>query len=126
MRKMYGIWFALLLVCLVPMVASAQNGATVQGGGSFMVQCPATTAFHPAPFAAGAAEPDYTGPQPLTSTLNGITFSPAANTDNQHAPYIGNGGQIINGPMEVPGGARISILGDPQGTGFAVHSRKAQ
>jgi predicted enzyme related to lactoylglutathione lyase len=34
-----------------------------------------------------------------------------------------NGGSIKNGPMEVPGGDRIAICADPQGTAFAVHSR---
>jgi hypothetical protein len=34
------------------------------------------------------------------------------------------GGQIISGPMEVPGGDWIAIGIDPQGGAFAVHSRK--
>ena len=34
-----------------------------------------------------------------------------------------NGGQIINGPMEVPGGDRIAQCMDPQGAAFAVHSK---
>jgi uncharacterized protein len=32
------------------------------------------------------------------------------------------GGKVMLGPMEVPGGARISIMTDPQGAAFAVHS----
>jgi predicted enzyme related to lactoylglutathione lyase len=32
------------------------------------------------------------------------------------------GGQVLNGPMEVPGGDRIAQLLDPQGAMFAVHS----
>jgi uncharacterized protein len=35
-----------------------------------------------------------------------------------------NGGQVINGPMEVPGGDMIAQALDPQGALFAVHSRK--
>jgi predicted enzyme related to lactoylglutathione lyase len=35
------------------------------------------------------------------------------------------GGQVINGPMEVPGGDRIAQCVDPQGAVFAVHSRPA-
>jgi predicted enzyme related to lactoylglutathione lyase len=35
------------------------------------------------------------------------------------------GGQIINGPMEVPGGGWITAGLDLQGAGFAVHSAKA-
>ncbi|MCI0433171.1 MAG: VOC family protein [Gemmatimonadetes bacterium] len=34
-----------------------------------------------------------------------------------------NGGQIANGPMEVPGGDRIVQCIDPQGAMFALHSR---
>ena len=33
------------------------------------------------------------------------------------------GGTIINGPMEVPGGDRVAAMMDPQGAGFAVHSK---
>ena len=34
-----------------------------------------------------------------------------------------NGGQVVNGPMEVPGGDRIAQCVDPQGAAFAVHSK---
>jgi predicted enzyme related to lactoylglutathione lyase len=34
------------------------------------------------------------------------------------------GGQVANGPMEVPGGDWIAVGIDPQGGAFAVHSRK--
>ena len=37
-----------------------------------------------------------------------------------------NGGQILNGPMEVPGGDRIVNAMDPQGAAFSLHERKAQ
>jgi predicted enzyme related to lactoylglutathione lyase len=36
-----------------------------------------------------------------------------------------NGGTVINGPMDVPGGDRIAQCLDPQGAMFAVHSKKA-
>ncbi|HEX2712553.1 MAG TPA: multicopper oxidase domain-containing protein [Candidatus Acidoferrales bacterium] len=48
-----------------------------------MVQCPDTTPFHPTPFAAGAAEPAYTGPQLLHETVGGVPLT-----------YVSNGGQI--------------------------------
>lgn len=35
------------------------------------------------------------------------------------------GGQILNGPMEVPGGDFIAQCLDPQGAAFALHSTKA-
>jgi predicted enzyme related to lactoylglutathione lyase len=36
-----------------------------------------------------------------------------------------NGGTILNGPMEVPGGDWIVNAMDPQGAAFALHARKA-
>jgi predicted enzyme related to lactoylglutathione lyase len=36
-----------------------------------------------------------------------------------------NGGQILNGPMDVPGGDRIINCMDPQGAAFSLHSKKA-
>ena len=37
-----------------------------------------------------------------------------------------NGGKILNGPMEVPGGDWIVNGMDPQGAAFSLHARKAQ
>lgn len=34
------------------------------------------------------------------------------------------GGQIVNGPMDVPGGDRIAQAKDPQGAMFALHESK--
>jgi len=36
-----------------------------------------------------------------------------------------NGGQILNGPMEVPGGDVIVNAMDPQGAAFSLHERKS-
>jgi len=35
-----------------------------------------------------------------------------------------NGGQVLNGPMEVPGGDWIVSGRDPQGAAFALHHKK--
>jgi predicted enzyme related to lactoylglutathione lyase len=32
------------------------------------------------------------------------------------------GGQVLNGPMEVPGGDRVAQCVDPQGVPFALHA----
>jgi uncharacterized protein len=37
-----------------------------------------------------------------------------------------NGGKILNGPMEVPGGDWVVNAMDPQGAAFALHARKSQ
>ncbi len=34
------------------------------------------------------------------------------------------GGQVLNGPMEVPGGDRVAQCMDPQGAAFALHAKK--
>lgn len=36
-----------------------------------------------------------------------------------------NGGTILNGPMEVPGGDRVVTAADPQGATFGLHSKNA-
>jgi uncharacterized protein len=41
------------------------------------------------------------------------------------ATATANGGKIVNGPMEVPGGDWIAVGIDPQGAMFAVHSLKS-
>jgi predicted enzyme related to lactoylglutathione lyase len=33
------------------------------------------------------------------------------------------GARVLNGPMQVPGGARIVQLMDPQGAAFSLHER---
>src|SRR6267378_3649535 len=55
MRKTYQICLPILLICLVPAVASAQ---------SFRAQCPTSTITHPDPNNTGvnSTEPAYTGP----------------------------------------------------------------
>jgi uncharacterized protein len=35
-----------------------------------------------------------------------------------------NGGRILNGPMDVPGGDRVVNAMDPQGAAFSLHARK--
>lgn len=35
-----------------------------------------------------------------------------------------NGGQVVNGPMEVPGGDRVVNCVDPQGAFFSLHAKK--
>jgi predicted enzyme related to lactoylglutathione lyase len=37
-----------------------------------------------------------------------------------------NGGQILNGPMEVPGGDWVVNAMDPQGAAFSLHAKNAQ
>jgi uncharacterized protein len=36
-----------------------------------------------------------------------------------------NGGRIVNGPIEVPGGDRVANGIHPQGAGFSLQAKKA-
>ena len=53
----------------------------------------------------------------------GIYFR-VPDVDAAVARVEGNGGKILNGPMEVPGGDRILNAMDPQGAAFSLHSKK--
>jgi uncharacterized protein len=50
-----------------------------------------------------------------------LTYIRVASADRAAAAAKAAGGQVINGPMEVPGGSRIAQILDPQGGAFAVH-----
>ena len=45
------------------------------------------------------------------------------NTQSRHCARAGDKEwcQVMNGPMDVPGGGRIAQLMDPQGAAFALH-----
>jgi predicted enzyme related to lactoylglutathione lyase len=46
------------------------------------------------------------------------------NIDTATERIKANGGRILNGPMEVPGGDWIVNGMDPQGAAFALHAKK--
>ena len=48
-----------------------------------------------------------------------------ADVDAAKATIEGNGGTILVGPMDVPGGGRILMALDPQGAAFALHQGAA-
>jgi predicted enzyme related to lactoylglutathione lyase len=54
----------------------------------------------------------------------GIYFS-VPDIDSAVERIKANGGTIMNGPMEVPGGDKIVNALDPQGAGFSLHAKKA-
>ncbi len=94
MKRLNQVLLPTLLVCSVPLVASAQ-ALVEQGGGSFRVQCPTATVRHPGGISTGGtgtvvnAHPEsqeaaYTGPQVRTATTSpdGHTFAELTLTDN--------------------------------------------
>jgi len=94
MRKPYQICLPILLVCLIPAVASAQAPGS-QGGGSFRVQCPTATLLHPGGTGTGnstpaSAEAAYSGP--ITRTA--ATDPSGRYTYNPPLTFTDNGGAI--------------------------------
>src|SRR6202140_2855361 len=72
MRKPYQICLPILLVCLVPAVASAQ---------SFRVQCPTSTITHPSALNNNNVEPPYAPPTVLTAPSATTFQAPSANVN---------------------------------------------
>jgi FtsP/CotA-like multicopper oxidase with cupredoxin domain len=90
MRKLYQVWLPILLVCLATVAAPAQNpvgNPKAQGGGSFMVQCPTSTVWHPGSSVLGydptRQEGSYNGPKTVNQTVNAVPLT-----------YTLNGGAI--------------------------------
>jgi hypothetical protein len=50
-----------------------------------------------------------------------LPYVQVADLDAAIARATSKGARVMNGPMEVPGGARIAQLTDPQGAAFALH-----
>jgi uncharacterized protein len=51
---------------------------------------------------------------------NWLSYAHVADADKAAEAIKSNGGRVVNGPMEVPGGSWIVMLLDPQGGAFAV------
>ncbi len=61
-------------------------------------------------------KPEHTMPP------NWMIYFKVASADETAERIKQLGGQILNGPMEVPGGDRVAQAMDPQGAAFGVHS----
>jgi len=59
---------------------------------------------------------------PEIPMANWLPYVHVKNADATAANAARNGGRVVNGPMEVPGGDRTAQILDPQGAIFAVHS----
>ena len=55
-----------------------------------------------------------------------LTYIRVASADRTAAAAEAAGGQVTQGPMDVPGGGRIAQILDPQGGAFAVHELAKQ
>jgi predicted enzyme related to lactoylglutathione lyase len=56
---------------------------------------------------------------------NWVIYFRVPDVDSAAERITANGGKIVNGPMEVPGGDRVVIATDPQGAAFGLHAKKA-
>jgi predicted enzyme related to lactoylglutathione lyase len=50
-----------------------------------------------------------------------LYYTQVADLDAAVGRAKAGGAKLLNGPMDVPGGARIAQLTDPQGAFFALH-----
>jgi predicted enzyme related to lactoylglutathione lyase len=64
----------------------------------------------------------YIKPQDMPGQPFWLPYCRVPSVDDSVAVIEKGGGKIMQPPMDVPGGGRISILMDPSGAGFALHS----
>jgi hypothetical protein len=62
-------------------------------------------------------------PDDMAAPTHWLHYIEVDSADAATERAIASAGKVILGPMEVPSGARISIMTDPQGAAFAVHSK---
>jgi predicted enzyme related to lactoylglutathione lyase len=65
----------------------------------------------------------FTMPDDMRMPPNWMQYIRVDSADAAAERVKANGGTVINGPMDVPGGDRIAQCMDPQGAAFAVHSK---
>jgi predicted enzyme related to lactoylglutathione lyase len=64
----------------------------------------------------------YTKPKDMPAPPNWLPYAMVADTRKAATEVTSAGGQVLIGPMEVPGGDLIIVGQDPQGAAFALHS----
>jgi predicted enzyme related to lactoylglutathione lyase len=64
----------------------------------------------------------YVKPQDMPAPPNWLSYAHVPDVDEAVATVEAGGGKIVQPPMEVPGGSRITVLMDPSGAAFALHS----
>ena len=65
-------------------------------------------------------------PEGYEAPPNWLHYIEVDSADAATERALAAGGKVMLGPMDVPSGARISIMTDPQGAAFAVHSKAAK
>lgn len=64
----------------------------------------------------------YLKPASLPAPPHWLLYTKVSDLDATLDFVRANGGQVLNGPEEVPGGDRVAQCMDPQGAAFALHS----
>lgn len=64
----------------------------------------------------------YNKPAEMEAPPHWLLYISVDDVDKRAENVTAGGGQIVMGPMEVPGGDRIVVCLDPQGAAFALHS----
>ena len=67
----------------------------------------------------------YNKPPEMPFPPHWLCYAKVPNADRAAETVKRRGGQVLNGPMDVPGGDRIAQGLDPQGAAFAVHAAAA-
>ena len=65
----------------------------------------------------------YTMPPDMPAPPHWLNYIDVDDCDKVVERIKASGGFIVNGPMDVPGGGRIAVAGDPQNAMFAIHAK---
>lgn len=68
----------------------------------------------------------FNKPREMTAPPNWLCYAVVPSADSAATTVQRLGGKVLNGPMDIPGGGRITQCMDPQGAAFAVLSNWAQ
>jgi uncharacterized protein len=66
----------------------------------------------------------YNKPADMPAPPHWLTYFRVEDCNEATPKITALGAQLLNGPMEVPGGDLITMFLDPQGAAFAIHSKK--
>ncbi len=67
----------------------------------------------------------YTKPKDMIAPPHWLLYTRVPDIQAAVETATSQGGKLLNGPMEIPGGDRVAQLADPQGALFALHQTKA-
>ena len=68
----------------------------------------------------------FTKPDTIPGPPNWLYYVLVSDLGRALEAVRAGGGQVMNGPMEVPGGDHVAQCLDPQGAAFALHEKKAR